>query len=359
MSAFDPKRTSLPPDPFQNTGPDWYDALSLASGAAMRRREFITLLGSAAATWPFAAHAQQKMPVVGFINSGSAKPQALVAAAYRLSLAELGFVEGKNVLIESRGADGQYDQLPELLADLIKRNVAVIMAGGPPAAQAAKKATSTIPIVFTSGDNPVEIGLVASINRPGENVTGVHVFFTELESKKLGLLRELVPQAGVIAALVNQSRPTAKSQTAELQAAAQKLGQQIQIFGAASEQELEPAFASMAQMKVGALLVAADAFFNAKREQIVSLAARYAIPAIYEQSAFATAGGLMSYGTNLAEGYRQAGIYTGRILKGEKPADLPVVLSNKFEFVINLKVAKTLGLKVSADLISTADEVIE
>lgn len=262
-------------------------------------------------------------------------------------------------MIESRWADGQYDQLPELLADLIKRNVAVIMAGGPPAAQAAKKATSTIPIVFTSGDNPVEIGLVASINRPGENVTGVHVFFTELESKKLGLLRELVPQAGVIAALVNQSRPTAKSQTAELQAAAQKLGQQIQIFGAASEQELEPAFASMAQLKVGALLVAADAFFNAKREQIVSLAARYAIPAIYEQSAFATAGGLMSYGTNLAEGYRQAGIYTGRILKGEKPADLPVVLSNKFEFVINLKVAKTLGLKVSADLISTADEVIE
>ena len=325
----------------------------------MQRREFITLFGGAAAAWPFTARAQQKMPVVGFINSGSAKAQALVAVAYRLGLAEFGFVEGKNVLIESRWADGQYDQLPELLADLIKRNVAVIMAGGPPAAQAAKKATSTIPIVFTSGDNPVEIGLVASINRPGENVTGVHVFFTELESKKLGLLRELVPQAGVIAALVNQSRPTAKSQTAELQAAAQKFGQQIQIFGAASEQELEPAFASMAQLKVGALLVAADAFFNARREQIVSLAARYAIPAIYEQSAFATAGGLMSYGTNLAEGYRQAGIYTGRILKGEKPADLPVVLSNKFEFVINLKVAKTLGLKVSADLISTADEVIE
>ncbi|MGB8074112.1 MAG: ABC transporter substrate-binding protein [Pseudolabrys sp.] len=325
----------------------------------MQRREFITLFGGAAAAWPFTARAQQKMPVVGFINSGSAKAQALVAVAYRLGLAEFGFVEGKNVLIESRWADGQYDQLPELLADLIKRNVAVIMAGGPPAAQAAKKATSTIPIVFTSGDNPVEIGLVASINRPGANVTGVYVFFTELESKKLGLLRELVPQAGVIAALVNESRPVAKSQTAELQAAAQKFGQQIQIIGAASEQELEPAFASMAQMKVGALLVASDPFFNAKREQIVSLAARYAIPAIYEQSAFATAGGLMSYGTNLAEGYRQAGIYTGRILKGEKPADLPVVLSNKFEFVINLKVAKTLGLKVSADLISTADEVIE
>ncbi|MGB8126537.1 MAG: ABC transporter substrate-binding protein [Pseudolabrys sp.] len=325
----------------------------------MQRREFITLFGGAAAAWPFTARAQQKMPVVGFINSGSAKAQALVAVAYRLGLAEFGFVEGKNVLIESRWADGQYDQLPELLVDLMKRNVAVIMAGGPPAALAAKKATSTVPIVFTSGDNPVEIGLVASINRPGANVTGVHVFFTELESKKLGLLRELVPQAGVIAALVNESRPVAKSQTAELQAAAQKFGQQIQIIGAASEQELEPAFASMAQMKVGALLVASDPFFNAKREQIVSLAARHAIPGIYEQRDYVTAGGLMSYGTNLADGYRQAGIYTGRILKGEKPADLSVLLSNKFEFVINLKVAKTLGLKVSADLISTADEVIE
>jgi putative tryptophan/tyrosine transport system substrate-binding protein len=325
----------------------------------MQRREFITLFGGAAAAWPFTARAQQKMPVVGFINSGSAKAQALVAVAYRLGLAEFGFVEGKNVLIESRWADGQYDQLPELLVDLMKRNVAVIMAGGPPAALAAKKATSTVPIVFTSGDNPVEIGLVASINRPGANVTGVHVFFTELESKKLGLLRELVPQAGVIAALVNESRPVAKSQTAELQAAAQKFGQQIQIIGAASEQELEPAFASMAQMKVGALLVASDPFFNAKREQIVSLAARHAIPGIYEQRDYVTAGGLMSYGTNLADGYRQAGIYTGRIRKGEKPADLPVLLSNKFEFVINLKVAKTLGLKVSADLISTADEVIE
>ena len=289
----------------------------------MQRREFITLFGGAAAAWPFTARAQQKMPVVGFINSGSAKAQALVAVAYRLGLAEFGFVEGKNVLIESRWADGQYDQLPELLVDLMKRNVAVIMAGGPPAALAAKKATSTVPIVFTSGDNPVEIGLVASINRPGANVTGVHVFFTELESKKLGLLRELVPQAGVIAALVNESRPVAKSQTAELQAAAQKFGQQIQIIGAASEQELEPAFASMAQMKVGALLVASDPFFNAKREQIVSLAARHAIPGIYEQRDYVTAGGLMSYGTNLAEWL------------------------------------KTLGLKVSADLISTADEVIE
>ena len=324
----------------------------------MRRREFTALLG-AAASWPFAAFAQQKLPLVGFLNSGSASTLQLIAAAYRRGLEETGFVEGKNVLIESRWADGQYDRLPELLGDLLKRNVAVIMAGGPPAAQAAKKATATVPIVFTSGDNPVQIGLVDSINRPGGNVTGVHVFFTELESKKLGLLRELVPQASLIAALINHSRPIAQSQTVELQAAAKKFGQQIQIVHAASEQELEPAFATIAQSKAGGLLVAADAFFNAKREQIVSLATRYAIPAIYEQRSFAAAGGLMSYGTNLAEGYKQAGVYTGRVLKGEKPADLPVILSNKFEFVINLRTARTLGLNVSANLLSTADEVIE
>jgi ABC-type uncharacterized transport system substrate-binding protein len=326
----------------------------------MRRRDLIKLIAGSAATWPLAARAQQPvMPLVGFLNSSSAQAQALVAAAYRRGLEESGFVEGKNVLIESRWADGQYDRLPGLIADLIGRNVAVIMAGGPPAAVAAKKATSTIPVVFTTGDDPVQVGLVTSINRPGANLTGVHIFFSELESKKLGLLRELVPQAAVIAALVNPSFPTAKSQTTELQEAAHKFGQQIQIINASSERELDTALASMAKSQVGALLVAADPFFASRRDQIVSLAARYAIPAIYEQRAFATAGGLMSYGTNLAEGYRQAGIYTGRILKGERPADLPVVLSNKFEFVINLKVAKSLNLKVSANIISTADEVIE
>lgn len=324
----------------------------------MRRRDFITLFGGAAAAWPLAGHAEQ-LPVVGFVNSSSAKAQALVAAAYRRGLEESGFVEGKNVLIEARWADGQYDRLPELIADLIKRNVAVIMAGGPPAAHAAKKATSTLPIVFTTGDDPAQAGLVTSINRPGGNATGVHVFFTEVESKKLGLLRELVPQAVVIAALVNPSFPTAKTQTAELQAVAQKFGQQIQIINAGTERELNAAFASMAKSKVGALLVGADPFFASRRDQIVALAAQYAIPAVYEQSAFVSAGGLMSYGTNLADGYRQAGIYTGRILKGERPADLPVVLSNKFEFAINLKVAKSLGLNVSANLLSTADEVID
>jgi putative ABC transport system substrate-binding protein len=326
----------------------------------MKRREFITLLGGAViAVRPFAASAQQTLPMVGFVNSGSAQTQALVAAAYRKGLEEVGFAEGKNVLIESRWADGQYDRLPELIADLIKRKVTVIMAGGPPAAQAAKTATSSIPVVFTSGDDPVQIGVVTSINHPGGNVTGVHVLFTELESKKLSLLREVVPKADVVAALVNQSRPIANSQTAELEAAAKKFGQRIQIFHAASEQEIEPAFASMAQAKVDALLVAADAFFNARREQIVLLASRHAIPAIYEQRSFAAAGGLMSYGTNLADGYRQAGVYTGRILKGEKPGDMPVVQASKFELVINLKTAKALGLEVPLHLQQIADEVIE
>jgi putative ABC transport system substrate-binding protein len=326
----------------------------------MKRREFITLLGGAViAVRPFAASAQQTLPMVGFVNSGSAQTQALVAAAYRKGLEEVGFAEGKNVLIESRWADGQYDRLPELIADLIKRKVTVIMAGGPPAAQAAKTATSSIPVVFTSGDDPVQIGVVTSINHPGGNVTGVHVLFTELESKKLSLLREVVPKAGVVAALVNQTRPIANSQTAELEAAAKKFGQRIQIFHAASEQEIEPVFASMAQAKVDALLVAADAFFNARREQIVLLASRHAIPAIYEQRSFAAAGGLMSYGTNLADGYRQAGVYTGRILKGEKPGDMPVVQASKFELVINLKTAKALGLEVPLHLQQIADEVIE
>jgi len=326
----------------------------------MRRREFIALLGGVVvAAWAFAACAQQTLPMVGFVNSGSAQTQALVAAAYRKGLEEVGFAEGKNVLIESRWADGQYDRLPELIADLIRRRVTVIMAGGPPAAQAAKTATSTIPVVFTSGDDPVQIGVVTSINHPGGNVTGVHVLFTELESKKLSLLREVVPKADVVAALVNQSRPIANSQTTELETAARKFGQRIQIFHAASEQEIEPAFASMAQAKVGALLVAADAFFNARREQIVLLASRHAIPAIYEQRSFAAAGGLMSYGTNLADGYRQAGVYTGRILKGEKPGDMPVVQASKFELVINLKTAKVLGLEVPLHLQQIADEVIE
>ena len=326
----------------------------------MRRREFIALLGSVAVVArPFAVRAQQELPVVGFANSSSALSQALMVAAYRKGLEEAGYVEGKNVLIESRWADGQYDRLPEFMADLIKRKVAVIMAGGPPAALAAKAATSTIPVVFTTGDNPVQTGLVTSLSRPGGNVTGVNVLYTDLESKKLGLLRDVVPQVGLVAALVNQTRPVATSQTAELQAAAQKFGQRIQIINVATEQDLEPAFASMVQLKVGALLQGADPFFNTVRDQIVSLAARHAIPAIYEQRAFVAAGGLMSSGTNLADAYRQAGVYTGRILKGEKPADMPVVQATKFELVLNLKTAKALSLNIPSGLLTIADEIIE
>jgi len=326
----------------------------------MRRREFIALLGGAAvAACPFAVRAQQDLPVVGFANSSSALSQALMVAAYRKGLEEAGYVEGKNVLIESRWADGQYDRLPEFMADLIKRKVAGIMAGGPPAALAAKAATSTIPVVFTTGDNPVQTGLVTSLSRPGGNVTGVNVLYTDLESKKLGLLRDVVPQVGLVAALVNQTRPVATSQTAELQAAAQKFGQRIQIINVATEQDLEPAFASMVQLKVGALLQGADPFFNTVRDQIVSLAARHAIPAIYEPRAFVAAGGLMSSGTNLADAYRQAGVYTGRILKGEKPADMPVVQATKFELVLNLKTAKALSLNIPSGLLTIADEIIE
>jgi putative tryptophan/tyrosine transport system substrate-binding protein len=297
--------------------------------------------------------------LVGFVNSGAAQAQVLTEAAYRRGLREGGFIEGKNLRIETRWADGQYDRLPALVGDLIQQKVSVLMAGGPPAALAAKKATSAIPIVFTSGGDPVQLGLVPSINRPGGNVTGVHIFFAEVESKKLGLLRELIPNVGLIAALVNPTFPTVQNQTQDLQTAASTLGLRLQIFNASSERDLDAAFASMKELKVSAMLVGADQFFTGQRNQIISLATRYAIPAVYEQRSFATAGGLMSYGTSLTDAYRQAGIYTGRILKGEKPSELPVLLADKFEFVINLNVAKTLGLTVSPNLLSTADDVID
>ncbi|HXZ22392.1 MAG TPA: ABC transporter substrate-binding protein [Pseudolabrys sp.] len=316
-------------------------------------------MGGGLISWPVTARTQQSTPVIGFLNSGSADIQKPASAAYLQGLKEAGFVESKNILIESRWADGQYERLPELCADLIKRNVAIIMAGGPPAAQAAKKATSTIPVVFTSGEDPVQVGLVASINRPGGNLTGIHVFFAELETKKLGLLREVVPQGKVIAALVNSSQPRGKGQTTELQEAAKKFGQQIQVLTAESERDVESAFARMAQMKAAGLVVASDPSFNAMRKKIVGLAERYAIPAVYEQRGFVTAGGLMSYGTSLIDAYRQAGIYTGRILKGEKPADMPVMQPTKFEFVLNMKTAKALGLTIPSGVVSIADEVIE
>jgi ABC-type uncharacterized transport system substrate-binding protein len=326
----------------------------------MRRREFITLLGGAAATWPLAARAQQPAtPVIGFLNSGSPDTSAKSLAAFHHGLAESGFVEGRNASMQYRWGEGRYDRLPAMAADLVRNQVAVLLAGGPPAVHAARSATTTVPIVFTSGDDPVKAGFVDSLNRPGSNVTGVHMFLTGLEPKRLGLLREVVPQAEVIAALVNPNFPDADSQLRDLRTAADVLQQQIEIFNAGSDGEFDAAFAAIAGSRAGALLVGTDPFFNSGRNRIIALAARYAIPAIYEQRTFAESGGLMSYGTNLAEGYRQAGLYVARILKGDKVSDLPVVQSTKFEFVINLKTAKTLGLEFPPGVLAIADEVIE
>jgi ABC-type uncharacterized transport system substrate-binding protein len=327
----------------------------------MRRREFVTLLGGAAVTWPLAVRAQQPaMPVIGFLSGASPGPFAHLVAAFRQGLQEAGYTEGQNVTIEYRWAEGQYDRLPSLAADLVHLPVAVIAAtGGSVAARAAKAATATIPIVFSSGADPVKVGLVASLSRPGGNVTGVHVFIGALDPKKLGLLRELAPQATLVGALLNPNVEDFQVRLADLQEAARTVGQQIHILSASTEGELDTAFAALSQIGAGALVVSADAFFNSRRDQIVALAARYAIPAIYETREYAVAGGLMSYGTSLTESYHQVGVYTGRILKGAKPADLPVFQLTKFQFVLNLKTAKALGVKISDNLLSLADEVIE
>jgi putative ABC transport system substrate-binding protein len=326
----------------------------------MKRREFITLLGSAATAWPLAARAQQTRPVIGYLSAGSPGPFAAYLSAFRQGLKDGGYIDDQNVVIEYRWAEGQYDRLPMLAADLVNRQVAVIAAtGGLNAAHAAKAATSTIPIVFVTGGDPVRQGLVASLNRPGGNATGANFFIADMESKRFEILRELIPTAPLIAVLLNPINATFDVQLKDVQDAARALAQSIEIFKASSEADIHAAFATLARLKAKALLVVADPFFNNRREQIVTLAAHHSIPAIYELRDYVRVGGLMSYGTSISDAYRQVGIYASRILKGEKSSELPVVQSTKFEFVINLKTAKALGLNVPATLLALADEVIE
>jgi len=324
------------------------------------RRELLAALGGAAAGWPLTAGAQQpgKLPTIGFLGNDAATWTDWTAA-FRQGLKKAGYVEGQNATIEYRWAEGHYDRLPGLAADLVGRKVTVIAATSTPAALAAKAATATVPIVFTTGGDPIKLGLVASLNRPGGNITGVSSLISELGTKRLGLLRELIPSATVIATLVNPNFPDADGQLRDAEAGARALGLQLIVLRAGTEREIDAAFATMAQRGGGVLDVSVDPFFVERRDHIVALAASYAIPAMYPLSDFAVAGGLMSYGTDFADSYRQAGIYTGRIVKGEKPADLPVQRSTKFEFVINVKTAKALGLSVPNSMQLLADEVIE
>ena len=328
----------------------------------MRRREFIALLSGTAAALPFAARAQQgsAMPVIGWLATGTSKGFAPFVAAFREGLNGTGYVEGQNVAIEYRWAEGQNDKIPALAADLVRRQVALIAAAGTPSAFAAKAATATIPVVFSTSLDPVEAGLVASLNHPGGNVTGVSHFLAVLVAKQFELLHELVPNTKLIAVLVNPNDPNlTRDITKNVQAAARTLGRQIHILNASTEGELDAAFSTFTQLRADAVIVGADTFFTSRRNQIVALAARHSIPAMYYLREFTAAGGLLSYGTSLPDSYRQVGIYAGRILKGEKPADLPVVRPTKFELVINLTIAKTLGLTIPLSLLGRADEVIE
>jgi len=327
----------------------------------MKRRAFIALLGGAAAAWPLAARAQQPaMPVVGFLGISSDMPASPFLAGFRQGLKEAGYVEGRNVAIEFRWADGRYERVPELAADLVGRRVTVIVTvGGELSALAAKAATATIPIVFNIGHDPVKSGLVASLGKPGGNATGVNIFTTELAAKRLGLLHDLLPTASLIAVLVNPNFPPAAANAQEVERAARAVGKHVTVLKASSDAEIDATFVTMEQLRAGALLVAADPFFNSRRDRIVAMAAQHTIPAVYEWREFAVGGGLMSYGTSLVEAYRQQGIYTGKILNGEKPSDLPVVQLTKFELVINLKTAKALGLVFPPGLLAIADEVIE
>jgi putative ABC transport system substrate-binding protein len=326
----------------------------------MRRREFLTLLGGAAATWPLAARAQTRMPVIGFLNGQSPTEYAGYAAAFRRGLQETGFIDGQNVAIEYRWAERHLDRLPTFAADLVRRGVsAIFAAGSTQAAIAAKAATTTVPIVFSVGANPVEMGLVASLNRPGSNLTGVTNLAVELGPKDLEVLHELVPQAQLVAALVNPTNPNFETQLIDLQAAAAKLRVQIHVLRASAERDLEATFATLRELHASALMIDGDPFFNSVSEKLGAWSLGNAMPAIYVYREFAAAGGLVSYGTSLVDAFRLAGVYIGRILKGEKPADLPVQQATKIELVINLKTAKALGITVPITLLGRADEVIE
>jgi putative tryptophan/tyrosine transport system substrate-binding protein len=327
----------------------------------MRRRNFLGLISGAAIAFPLSARAQQAaMPVIGYLSSRSPGEAAALAAAFRKGLGDGGYVEGQNVAIEYRWAEGHYDRLPEMAADLVRQGVTVLVAtGGEPSALAAKTATSTIPIVFSVGGDPVKTGLVESLGRPGGNATGVSVLTTAPESKRLGLLHELVPGAKIVGVLIDPNYQEAEAQARELRQAAGTLGQPIQLAYAKSDAELEQAFETLVREHADALLVSADPFFDTRRDRIIAFAAEHRLPAVYQFRQYTAAGGLMSYGVDLPAGYRQIGAYAGQILKGAKPADLPIVQSIRFEFVINLKTAKTLGLEVPAMLLARADEVIE
>jgi putative ABC transport system substrate-binding protein len=328
----------------------------------MRRRDFITLLGGGAAAWPVAAHAQRPaMPVIGFLGATAGETNVDYLRAFRQVLKETGFVEGENVLIEYRWAENQLDRLPTLATELVRRNVGVIATiQGPPVVLAVKAATATIPIVFIVSDDPVRLGLVASLSRPGGNLTGINMISTELAAKRLELLRDLVPAATRVAVLVNPAHAAMTESTLrDLEPAARTMGLQVQVFHANTIPEIDAAFASIARERSDALFIASSAFFGARRVQLVQLAARYAIPAAYSDRQYADHGGLMTYGPNIADAFRQLGAYTGRILKGAKPADLPVVQASKFELIINHQTARMLGLTVRASLLTIADEVIE
>ena len=330
----------------------------------MKRREFITILGGAAASplvWPLAVRAQQAaMPVIGILHSALPEPNSHFLEAFRQGLSESGFIEGKNVAFEYRWAENQYDRLPALVADLVGRRVAVIFAdGGTVTALAAKAATTTIPIVFRISADPVKAGLVASFNRPGGNVTGVTVMTNLVIAKRFDLLRDLLPAVRLIGVLLNSNSPITDTRSIDLQTAASSLGRQVQILTASNESDLEAVFATLVQQRIGALVVPMDSFFMNQRDRLAALAARYAVPAIYDQREFVQAGGLLSYGTSFTDAYRQVGVYVARILKGARPSELPVLQPTKFELVINLKTAKALGLAIPPRMLVAADEVIE